>query len=356
MNTQHFNYLLQLALARQDWQEHASIEDLEKSIENKQTVYCKIGYHIRSRIDLYNYCQHISDSGPEQSAIIYLPLNIADATQHKYCLLFLSYLQESGFNVCLPYKSNAQIQVNELITSTLDTVIKMCLRTKHINAKSISRYVYSAGKSKASFTEISREYNYGKIYFGRECEAKGISGLNRNVSPLYPSKYLLTNALKEQLKDRFTHDHTIGWFPSIKECAVINKSTLQVLSKLSRDSNIIIGIHPILRERDPEKYVIINDFNHTDFGILYTELIDSSLLAACCDLLIGDVGTTIWDGIDFSVPLILLRNGSSLDYDDLLLKNKCFYEWYIGNEKGRYAEDELLEEITTRLNILRIQK
>ena len=335
--------LVDIARSASQWSERA-IEDIEKEL--LQASRClslsgKMAFHIRYRIDLYNYYNWIYQLGPEALILVYNPINLEDTLQHKYVLLSLLQLSKKGFRIVLSYHASSHdlsIDADELVTSTLDTYFMRYLQcNRKVSFSSATRFIYSVGKSKASLEAITSEYNYQKISYAREGDIKGLSRGPLPLEKIPATKYDTNIRLFSTGAANWC---TIGWFPSIKDCSVINLSLIKVLMSILRErSNVrlVVGVHPHLSLRSPQKYKLIHSLaSHNDENrLLYTELIDSAILLEQTDIVIGDVGSTLWDARNSGKALLLLRDTDSTTFEERLLKNHCYWEWYYGTKSGR---------------------
>ena len=265
----------------------------------------------------------------------------------------LDILIDHGYNVYLPYywnESSNKILHGELLTSTLDGVAKYHLQrlSNSLQFRTYARFLYSQGKSTSTYDSIISEMNYDRIVYTHEHEIQELKRKNIKVSKLpYTKDFLLTsfsNFLKSQLSDKYI----IGWFPSIKESAVITPSVISSLVSILNQYRIslLVGIHPSLKQRSPKLYANLDailSLNHP--SLIYTEFVDSYLMISMCNLVIGDVGSTLWDAQLFNKHLLLLSLEDEADYDDRLINTKCFKEWFIGKKIGRTIESDLKSAI-----------
>jgi len=341
--------LIDLARATSLWAER-SVSDVEEellALSIPGNISTTLSFHIRYRIDLYNYYNWIQFLGPDKVIIFYHPINIQDTFQHKYVLLSLLQMARNGYPVVLSYHSSSfdfSCVSDELVTSTLDTYFMAYLNyNPKVRFSSVTRFIYSAGKSKATLDSIFSEYSYQKIAYSRENE---IRGLLRGSIPLEQIPATKYDSNIKLFSASLANSLNIGWFPSIKDCSVINITLInELLSVLQARLSIrlIVGVHPHLSIRSPQKYKLIQSLYGLDDQkrLLYTELIDSAILIDQTQIVIGDVGSTLWDARYLGKTLLLMRDTDTATYDERLLLNHCYWEWYYGRRFGRLNPADL---------------
>jgi len=169
------------------------------------------------------------------------------------------------------------------------------------------RFMYALGKGRHNFSDWNQYYDMF-LCFGPFHEQQLAQFEAPSVQMGYPRYDIYFNQeldltdFKKQLNCDPSKE-TILWLPTWLELSSVDLYA-EMMSSLMDRYNVIVKLHPLSLEEEPDKVASLNSLN---FTAVITLVVDNVFLFAISDKVICDYGGTAFGAIYLDKPLLLLN-------------------------------------------------
>ncbi|NQZ53518.1 MAG: CDP-glycerol glycerophosphotransferase family protein [Piscirickettsiaceae bacterium] len=169
------------------------------------------------------------------------------------------------------------------------------------------RFMYALGKGRHNFSEWNHYYDIF-LCFGPFHEQQLTQFNAPSVQMGYPRYDIYFNQELEltDFKQKLDCDpakETILWLPTWKELSSVDMYA-ELMSSLMDSYNIIVKLHPLSLEEEPD---VVAKLMNLNFTAVITTVVDNVFLFAISDKVVCDYGGTAFGAIYLDKPLLLLN-------------------------------------------------